>query len=335
MSALLGWPRLPPCCSSAGPSTPRSGPPARPWKPRSSTPMCSSSGPSRSGCSTPPPASCAGAVTRRTRPSRAPPGAWSRWPSPRSSSSARARSRGSGSPGRRGRWCLQRGDGRRAAAGGLGARLADQARFRALVPRWRYAFEILRVSVPSAASTLLTNLTFIILTALVAPFGTEATAGYGAAGRLEYLLIPIVFGVGSALVPLVAASDGAGDFGRVRSADPGRRGAGAGAAGWWASPPRCSRGRGWGCSPRTPRWRGSAGRTWPGSARPTPSSGWGWPCTSPPRAGADGAAALATLTRLLVAGVLGALGLRSRLGDRLPVRPDGLRPRATGWSWSL
>jgi putative MATE family efflux protein len=88
--------------------------------------------------------------------------------------------------------------------------------FRALVPRWRYAAEVLRVSVPSAASTLLTNLTFFTLTALVAPFGTEATAGYGAAGRLEYLLIPIVFGVGSALVPLVAASDGAGDFGRVR-----------------------------------------------------------------------------------------------------------------------
>src|SRR4029077_348537 len=37
-----------------------------------------------------------------------------------------------------------------------------------LVPRWRYASEILRISVPSAASTLLTNLTFIILTALVA-----------------------------------------------------------------------------------------------------------------------------------------------------------------------
>jgi RND family efflux transporter MFP subunit/putative MATE family efflux protein len=88
--------------------------------------------------------------------------------------------------------------------------------FRLLVPRWQYAFEILRVSVPSAASTLLSNLTFIILTALVAPFGTEAIAGYGAGGRLEYLLIPIVFGVGSALVPLVAASDSVGDFGRVR-----------------------------------------------------------------------------------------------------------------------
>jgi Na+-driven multidrug efflux pump len=85
----------------------------------------------------------------------------------------------------------------------------------ALLPRWRYASLILRVSVPSAASTVMTNATFIILTSLVAPFGTEATAGYGAAGRLEYLLIPIVFGVGSALVPLVAASDGAGDFRRV------------------------------------------------------------------------------------------------------------------------
>ena len=99
-----GWPRPPPCCSSGGPSTPRSGPPARRWKPPSSTPTCSSSGPSRSGCSTPPPASSAGAATRRTRPPRAPSGASSRWRSPRSSSSARGPSRGSGSPGRRGRW---------------------------------------------------------------------------------------------------------------------------------------------------------------------------------------------------------------------------------------
>ncbi len=155
--------------------------------------------------------------------------------------------------------------------------------FRSLVPRWRYASRILRVAVPSAASTLLTNLTFIILTALVAPFGAEAIAGYGAGGRLEYLLIPIVFGVGSALVPLVAASDGAGDFGRVRRLTRAGAALGAGGAGWWVAPPPCSRGRGWGCSPRTPRSRGSAGRTWSGSARPTPSSGWGWPCISPPR----------------------------------------------------
>jgi putative MATE family efflux protein len=95
----------------------------------------------------------------------------------------------------------------------------------------RYAFEILRVSVPSAASTLLTNLTFIVLTSLVAPFGAEAIAGYGVGGRLEYLLIPIVFGVGSALVPLVAASDGAGDRDRVRKLTRAGAALGAGACG--------------------------------------------------------------------------------------------------------
>ena len=103
--------------------------------------------------------------------------------------------------------------------------------FRSLVPRGSYASGILRVAVPSAASTVLTNLTFVILTVLVAPFGTEATAGYGAAGRLEYLLIPVVFGVGSALVPLVAASDGAGDIGRVRRLTRAGAAPGAGACG--------------------------------------------------------------------------------------------------------
>jgi putative MATE family efflux protein len=103
--------------------------------------------------------------------------------------------------------------------------------FLSLMPRWRYASEILRISVPSAANTLLTNLTFIVLTALLAPFGTEATAGYGVAGRLEYLLIPIVFGVGSALVPLVAASDGAGNMERVRKLTRAGAALGAGACG--------------------------------------------------------------------------------------------------------
>ena len=156
-------------------------------------------------------------------------------------------------------------------------------RLQSLVPRRRYASEILRVAVPSAVSTLMTNLTFIVLTALVAPFGAEAIAGYGAGGRLEYLLIPLVFGVGSALVPLVAASDGAGDDRRVGKLTRAGARSAPGDAGWWVSSPRCSRGRGWGCSPPTLRWRGSAGPTWSGSARPMPSSGWAWRCTSSPR----------------------------------------------------
>ncbi len=85
-----------------------------------------------------------------------------------------------------------------------------------LVPRRAHVGAILRVAIPSAVGTLLTNTTVLVLTTLVVPYGETATAGYGAGGRLEYLMIPLVFGIGSALVPLVAANDGAGQFQRVQ-----------------------------------------------------------------------------------------------------------------------
>ena len=40
----------------------------------------------------------------------------------------------------------------------------------------------------------------VFITGLVGPFGTPALAGYGMGARLEYLQIPLVFGMGSALV---------------------------------------------------------------------------------------------------------------------------------------
>jgi Na+-driven multidrug efflux pump len=87
-----------------------------------------------------------------------------------------------------------------------------------LRPEREAASEILRVAIPSAAATLIANTTFLLLTGLVAPFGEEATAAYGAGGRLEFMLIPIVFGLGSALIPIVAANVGAGQFDRVQQA---------------------------------------------------------------------------------------------------------------------
>jgi Na+-driven multidrug efflux pump len=182
--------------------------------------------------------------------------------------------------------------------------------FHSLLPRWRYASAILRVAVPSAASTLLTNLTFIILTALIAPFGAEAIAGYGAGGRLEYLLIPMVFGVGSALVPLVAASDGAGDLVRVRTLT--RAGAALGAGG-------C--GLVGGAAALYPRaWMGlftsdSAVAGFGGAylVRVGPAYaflGLGLALYFAAQGrGRTAQPLLATLTRLLVAGALGALGL--------------------------
>lgn len=90
--------------------------------------------------------------------------------------------------------------------------------FASLWPDQKMMLTILRVAVPSAINTLQSNLTFLALTALVAPFGTEAIAGYGMGGRLEFLLIPVVFGVGSALIPLISANAGAGHGDRVRQA---------------------------------------------------------------------------------------------------------------------
>jgi putative MATE family efflux protein len=77
--------------------------------------------------------------------------------------------------------------------------------------RQRLFWEILRVGAPGSLNTVLTNLTVVVLTALVGPFGATALAGYGLGARLEYLQIPIVFGLGSGLVTMVGTSIGAGD----------------------------------------------------------------------------------------------------------------------------
>jgi putative MATE family efflux protein len=79
------------------------------------------------------------------------------------------------------------------------------------VPFRRALFwEILRVGAPGALNTIQTNLTVVLLTGLVGPFGTFALAGYGMGARLEYLQIPLVFGFGSALVTMVGTNVGAG-----------------------------------------------------------------------------------------------------------------------------
>ncbi|MBI4609020.1 MAG: MATE family efflux transporter [Candidatus Rokubacteria bacterium] len=77
-------------------------------------------------------------------------------------------------------------------------------------------WEILRVGAPGALNTVLTNVTVVVLTGLVGPFGTFALAGYGMGARLEYLQIPLVFGLGSALVTMVGTNIGAGHMVRAR-----------------------------------------------------------------------------------------------------------------------
>ncbi len=76
--------------------------------------------------------------------------------------------------------------------------------------------DILKVGALACVSPLQSVLTVLILTRLVAHFGTEALAGYGIGARLEFLLIPITFAIGVACVPMVGMAIGAGLVERAR-----------------------------------------------------------------------------------------------------------------------
>ena len=76
--------------------------------------------------------------------------------------------------------------------------------------RWVLFHDILRVGLAGSVSTVSTNLSIAVVVALVGAFGSAAIAGYGTASRLEYLLIPLVFGLGAPLVAMVGTCIGAG-----------------------------------------------------------------------------------------------------------------------------
>jgi len=74
---------------------------------------------------------------------------------------------------------------------------------------------ILRVGLISSISAVTANLTTILITLLVAGFGVAALAGYGVGSRLEFMLVPLAFGIGSALTTLVGIAAGAGHWERA------------------------------------------------------------------------------------------------------------------------
>lgn len=84
---------------------------------------------------------------------------------------------------------------------------------RLLGPRWQLhksAFgRILGLALPSSGSSILSNASIGLATAYVGTFGSVAVAAYGIAARLEYILVPIAFGIGSALTAMVATNLGA------------------------------------------------------------------------------------------------------------------------------
>jgi Na+-driven multidrug efflux pump len=80
----------------------------------------------------------------------------------------------------------------------------------------RLSKDILGVGLLSAIGTLQVNLTVTIVTAVVGRFGAAAIAGYGIASRLDYVQIPLLFGLGTAIVTMVGINVGANQRDRAR-----------------------------------------------------------------------------------------------------------------------
>jgi putative MATE family efflux protein len=84
-------------------------------------------------------------------------------------------------------------------------------------PRPALFFDILRVGGVAIFFSLQNAFSVMVMSGLVAGFGAAAVAGYGIGARLEMLQIPIAFGFGAALVPMVGMNVGAGQIERARS----------------------------------------------------------------------------------------------------------------------
>jgi putative MATE family efflux protein len=85
--------------------------------------------------------------------------------------------------------------------------------------RWSIFRDILRVGGMGTISSLSANATAMLVTGLVGQFGTAALAGYGIGARLEFMVAPIAFGIGSGMIPLIGVAAGAGAWQRaVRAA---------------------------------------------------------------------------------------------------------------------
>jgi putative MATE family efflux protein len=98
----------------------------------------------------------------------------------------------------------------------FGGRATVQPRLFPFRPSTRTIADILRIGVPASLSTLTNYLGLVLLTGVVARYGTHDIAAFGLGTRLDFLVVTLAFGVGSAVLTLVGLASGAGDDSRVR-----------------------------------------------------------------------------------------------------------------------
>lgn len=77
--------------------------------------------------------------------------------------------------------------------------------------------DIFNVALPAFLAPVFNVGTIILLTGLVGQFGDAALAGYGLGARIEFLMIPLIFSVGTAMSTLVGIHVGAKKIARAES----------------------------------------------------------------------------------------------------------------------
>jgi len=75
---------------------------------------------------------------------------------------------------------------------------------------------ILGIGLPSAINAVISAMSVTVLTAAAGAVSVPAIAGYGIASRLDMLLVPLMFGFGTAAITLVGTNLGAGNVERAR-----------------------------------------------------------------------------------------------------------------------
>jgi putative MATE family efflux protein len=81
---------------------------------------------------------------------------------------------------------------------------------------WRLMRDILQVGSLSALSSIVPPLSLMLITAAVARFGIDAVAGFGVAVRMDYLLLPLYFGISAGVLAMVGTNVGAGQIQRAQ-----------------------------------------------------------------------------------------------------------------------
>jgi MATE family, multidrug efflux pump len=89
--------------------------------------------------------------------------------------------------------------------------------FRGASLQWGLFAEILKVGVPGLVNVIINNLSVVLLTGIAGRLGREVAIGYAMGARLEYILIPLAFGFGTAIVAMVGTNRGARQYRRARA----------------------------------------------------------------------------------------------------------------------